>query len=536
MYTTALGKTLNLSKSKEIAAGGEGKIFEHPTDKKKVVKLYHTPRKAEYAKHLATLSFLNKDAFVAPQEVYFDNKGMVAGFDMDYVDFNKYWLFNNLFNKGFCTSNNITHDFKVGVLMYLRNSLVELHKNDVVIGDLNMYNIFVSKQGRVLFVDVDSYQTKDQPHSGVLLDEIRDWTTLNINKETDAWAYDILSFWATTFCHPFKWVVPGNKETLEQRVKAKKSILSSITGIKIPALYQPPTGDTEKQFKEIFNGRRYMVDFMGSYQSVNVQINQPVSSVHLEIRELVKGITHVNCSGEYITIRNSSGVWSLVETKIAKVTRLISALECDEMYPSNNKPIWRKDNTLYIAGTQVNFIQPIFYYSDSALVVFDYANDTQWNFDLNNQDFGIDSSRTQVFTKSIVVRDTPIQNFGQQKYLNIPIKNKYMLVNVHNGTKNAYYTNRWVMNEYKDKSSVKYLLFNAHGQGIVELDYFSYFCVKNSLIFVPDDGCINIYKGDSDYPIVKLDCSMCTRDSKLYSTVSGIVMLESNTLYLLNTK
>jgi len=112
MYKTKTGKILDLASAKEIAAGGEGKIFEHPANKKKVVKLYHQPRPAGFANHLEILSQLG-DAFVKPQEIYFNGRGQVAGFDMDYVNFNNYWLFNNLFNKGFCNTNRIDKGFKI---------------------------------------------------------------------------------------------------------------------------------------------------------------------------------------------------------------------------------------------------------------------------------------------------------------------------------------------------------------------------------------------------------------------------------------
>jgi hypothetical protein len=534
MYKTKTGKTLDLRSAKEIAAGGEGKILEHPTDKKKVVKIYHQPRKPEFSKHLEQLSALSKD-FLAPDEIYFDTKGNTVGFDMPFVNFNDYWLFNNLFNKGFCNSNGITEDFKVAVLTKLKDILTYLHKTmKIVVGDLNMYNLFVSKKGDILFADVDSYQTSTQPHSGVLLDEIRDWTTLSINEQTDSWAYDILAFWATTFCHPYKWVVPGNKESLEQRVKANKSILTNIQGIKIPPLYQPPTGETLKQFKEIFSGRRYMVDFIGTHVPVNVQVKQQVQSTSLEIREILQNVTHVNTFISDIAVRQSNGTWSLIETAFPKVTRIKETNDkCDEMYPFSNT--YRTGDYLYTQKGHLSFGKPIFYYNNGSLAVFDYGNDTQWNINLANQQFGIDYTSTQVFMKSIIVRDAPIQNFGAQKYLNIPYDNKYKLLLTEEGIQNAIYLNNHVAYESKKKSKITYSIHNTiSGLWIIYLDYLPFFTVKNNLIFVPENGFIDIYKDGT--VISKLDCSMCTRDSKLYSTNAGIILLENNTLYLLNTK
>jgi hypothetical protein len=535
MYKTKSGKTLNLTKAKEIASGGEGRILEHPTDKSRVVKIYHSPRKASFAKHLETLSSLNKDSFVAPKEIYFDDKGNVAGFDMDYVNFNDYWLFNNLFNKGFCNSNNITDSLKLKILAFLKASLEELHKNNIVIGDLNMYNIFVGKTGKVLFVDVDSYQTDSQPHSGVLLDEIRDWTTAMINKSTDAWAYDILAFWTTTYCHPFKWVIPGNKESLEQRVKSHKSYLSNIPGIKIPALYQPPKGEIEKQFRDIFSGRRYMVDFGGVHVPVSTVVKQKIASTSLTVREISHDISHINACTNSVAVRNiKDGSWLLISCAIGGQISFLKSMDADQLYPAGTNFALVKGNDLIFSNNQkLSFYQPQFYYHNGSLVVFDYATDQQRNIDLYKQQFGIDSTSTVVFTKSIILRDTPIQNFGGSVYLNLPQMNRYNLVKVPKGLKNAFYAGPYLGTEVKTKSRIEYTIYNPMSPtSSIDLDYLPHFCSKGDNVFVPENGHIAIYQLGTE--IARMDLSICTRDSRLYMTDAGILMLESNTLYLLN--
>lgn len=532
MYKTKNNTTIDLSSAKEIAAGGEGKIYEHPTDKKRVVKVYHQPRPASFEKHLRLLSSLGK-SFVVPNEVYFTGPGKVAGFDMKYVNFNDYWLFNNLFNKGFCNTNGIDRAFKIKVLTRLKECIIEIHSKNIVIGDLNQYNLFVSKDADVLFVDTDSYASEANPHSGILLDDIRDWTTMSINKETDSWSYDILCFWAATFCHPFKWVVPGNTESLEQRVKTHKSFLSKIAGIKVPPLYEPLQGDIVKQFSEIFNGRRYMVDFTGAPVAVSQVIKQQVTSGSLLIRELFTDVVDVIASRTMIGVKKDK--WIIVEAKIPQVTRQVKEIECDRVFPALDKYAYVKDDTLYAEnGVPRRFNQPHFSYADGSLLVIDYGNDTEWNFNINNQLSGIDGTTTTVFAKSITIRDAAIQNFGGRKYLNIPAKNTYNLVLVPSGTKNAYYTGGYAAIEYKQKSKIEYRLFSTAKKDGIDLDFLPHFAVKDGLVFVPENGYIEVYKDHS--LIMKLDTFICTRDSKLYSTDAGILLFESKTLFLLNTK
>lgn len=536
-------KTVKLSDitgGREIAAGGEGKIHEDLSAHNKVIKVYHKPRDASFQDHLEKLSSLLSDRFVKPIDIYSDNRTkQTLGFSMSYVNFNDYWLFNNLFNKGFCTANNFDKSFKFQVLTLLAEELARLHNNKIVIGDLNQYNLFFNKKGDILFVDVDSYQTTDNQHSGVLLDDIRDWTTNDINDKTDIWAYDILTFWVSTYCHPFKWVVPGNKESLEMRVRSNKSYLSKIPGIKIPALYDPfpENGNVHKQFTEIFSGRRYMVDLDGVLIPVSPVIKQSMVSKDLSIRKLYDNVTEVLNTNKFFSVRKGFQ-WKLVEAIVPKVTREFAVETCDELYPSDSQNYAiRLGNTLNTPTRNWNmiFVQPIFSYNDGSLIVIDYGNDMQWNFNINNQLAGIDKTNQPVFAKSIIKRSGLIQNFGSQRYINVPSLNRYSLINIHKESKDAIYSRGYTGMEIKGKKNTEFRIRQEDQEYVAYFGYLPHFAVvgKNTIL-IPEDGYIDIYYNMQ--PAGRFDCSMCTRDSKLYSTLSGILLLENNTLYLLNTK
>lgn len=522
-----------LSNAKEIARGGEGVIYEHPQSKSHVVKVYHQPRPAVFGEHLKYLHHNLPANFVKPEDIILDG-GKVIGYTMPYVNFNDYWLFNNLFNKGFCNTNGIDKAFKINVLKDLRTSMESIHKIDIVVGDLNQYNLFVSKKGEILFVDCDSYASKFNVHSGVLLDEIRDWTTLNINRETDSWSYDVLSFWATTFCHPFKWVLPGNAESLELRVKTGKSFLSRIPGIKIPPLYEAPDGIVEQQYREVFGGRRYMINFDGIQVAAPIVIKQQVHSTSLNIRELFSDVIDVLASKTQLAIKKDK--WILISAGISGIIKQLKEIECDILFPGVQKFAYCIGKELYNADgfIEKRFSQPEYYFVDGSLSVIDYIRDVQYNFNLSNQLVSIDNSQIQVFAKSITVRDSAIQNFGGSKFVNIPIRNTYSLIPVPKGTKNAYYTNGFLTIESKEKSTIKYLLTEANSKNQIELEYLPYIAVREKLVFVPENGRIDVYK---DFTIVtQLDVSVCTRNSKLFHTDAGIILFENKTVYLLNTK
>jgi serine/threonine protein kinase len=523
---------------KELAAGGEGRILEHPTDSKLVLKIYHQIRPASFASHLESLQKLPSDTWVAPKDIIIDDKGSVAGFIMPYVNFNDYTLFNNLFNKGYCTNNNITETLKIQILNDLKSNLDYLHTENINVGDLNQYNLYFSKKGEILFVDVDSFQTKSQKHSGVLLDDIRDWTSvIDINNLTDSWSFDILAFWSLTYVHPYKWVAPGNKDSLEIRVKQNKSILSTIPNIRIPAIYACPTGSVLAQFKEIFNGRRYMVALTGAVKPVvGAIVKLPTHSQSVTIRELYTGVYDVMANHERISFRDSNGQWNLIDTSLKGFTRKLEESNL-VIYPGTKFNLYGESNSIKNKGNfYAHFSMPKFYYSYGSLSILDYINDIQFNISIDEQ-IG-DSVRhtiTPMYAKSILYGESPLQNFGGIKKLNVPNGHTYRMVDIPKTTKDAVWCNGYVGFEYIHRNKVEYMIENVDGNGTqLSFDYLPRFSAMGKMLFVPKDGEIDVY---ADMTLATtLDVPNCTRDSRLYVTNSGILLLENNTLYLLNTK
>lgn len=536
MYKTSFGN-LDLSKSKILAAGGEGSIMEHPVHSNQVVKIYHQPRPKKFEIHLWNLRGLPKDTFISPNEVVYNQQNEVVGFTMDYINFNDYWMFNKLYDKGFCNANNITLDYKVAVLNDLKNNLKHLHKNNIVIGDANPYNFCVHKVfPKVLFMDVDSYQTSTQKHSGVLLEDIRDFTTLDINEKTDSWSFDILAFWILSFVHPFRWVVKGLAKTLEQRVLDKQSILSNIPNVIIPKVYSPPTGNVLAQFKQIFNGSRFLVDLDGSTMPMNIVIPPPpVQSQSMNILELMTGVFKVNAAYKQVAVK--AGDWTLIDTKTQGHTKKLQVIIADEVFPGNeNYAILRGKTLSGVNGKEIYFRRPLYNYMASSLAVIDYLDNTMYNYNIDNQiGGGIEVKTTDIFAKSVLFHDVPVQNLGGKSYLLVPDGSRYRSIPTSQGTKNSYVVDNYVLTESLKNKTVEYSIRNyvTNGASLI-FDYYPYFIVKGDMLFLPDDGFINVIQ--NGHSILKLDATVCTRQSKLYNTGSGILLLENNVLYLCNSK
>lgn len=543
MLKSSTGKTVDPIKLKEIAAGGEGRVLEYSSTE--VLKVYHTPRPKAFENHLKSLMSLSK-LFISPNDVWYDNT-KVAGFTMPYVDLNSYKIFSDLFNKSFCSTHKLTLQFKVSLLTKLKAGLDELHSKGIVVGDLNQYNIFFNFKGDLLFVDVDSFQTSTQPHNGVLLDDIRDWVNPAISDKTDTWSFNILSFWSTTYCHPFRWVVKGNTESLEARVKQGKSLLTSIPNVIIPKVYEPLDNDSNFQFKEIFEKHhRYPVSIGTVVQPITMQIQVPTIAGDLNILELVSEVYGVYAT-ETMLVTLRSDKWVVYNVQRPGLVPQVQEFSTDEyigVYPGKTLghfALLTKDYRLITPKLPKYSMQfhdkCIFQYVStsmgSSLIVIDPYKDLQYIFDIESQYGNIGFSTNPIFYKSVVQREALIQNFGAKTYINSALQSNYFMLPVPQGVKNAHVVDRHVMVERKDRAKVVYEVY-AEGKLKISYDSFAHFCKKGTMLFLPNDGLIEAFT-DSGVS-TRFNLAECTKDSRLFSTGAGIVMLEANKVYLLNTK
>lgn len=533
------GSPVNL-KDNCIASGGEGEIHLHPSNKDQVIKLYHQPRSKDFELLLNKLKRLGL-LFVKPIDIFYNKKGLVVGFSMDFVNFNDYFLLNNLFNKGFCVKNNIAQESKIKILEIIKDAVTELHKDNLIVVDLNQYNIFFSLKGEVLFVDVDSYSEKSNVRSDVILEDIRDFTTNKIDESSDIYAYNTLTFWILTYCHPFKWIAQGNTDTFEQKVRSGRSYLSKIPNIKIPALYNPLPSIIESQFLDIFRGRRFMIDFNNTPQQINVQSTQVITkSKSVDIKEIASNIVDINVCNNRIAIKQNNQ-WLLYSGFNVQALNLIKAVQCGDLYPSNDNYCYNSGDELYSSKDVCNifFTKDMYkFYQNGELFILDYNNDSFYIYKVDNQiNSKIDYSRQIIFAKSVIIRNSIIQNFGAKKVIGIVRNKNLSLITVPQTTKDAIVCNNYVCIESLEKGKIISCIYKINNTNIEKILYTNnlcFFAVKNDFLFIPSLGEIEVYKDGK--LLERLDVSICTQDSKLYITNAGLVLLESGKLYLLNKK
>lgn len=535
--------------AKCFASGGEGSICEHPSDKTKVVKVYHKPRGLKLEQSLLELNKLSNE-FVKPDEIYYTHQGEIAGFSMRYVDMQKYVVLKKIFNTTFCLQNGFDKKIKYKIYQNLTTAVKNAHSLGIVIGDLNPYNILVNSTGEIVMLDVDSFGTKSNPHNGVLLEDIRDWVQHpKVDNTTDYFAFDVLTFWMFTFLHPFRGDYAQHK-TLEERVCKKSSVLSNLP-ITIPKCYQPFTNQTiVDQFKQVFHdGVRFIVDLSGQPQILQSQaISQPaiIQSSDLYIRQIDSNIADVTISDNFIAYLKD-GVWSVLSVRDFGVyNKLYTIADAQKVFVGNSNVIYQKLDYFWKESSKIKNISNthgLTYLSDNNSVVLLSSVLNKYEIlsidDVLNDN--ILSNQSDIFVKSLQFGDGGIwQNIGDKKWLLDFNKNNFNIIKTLFNIKNVYKRRGYALIEHLENNKTRYTLCKIDGLNLkigCDIPEWRYFDVKQGFVFVPEDGKINLINPINNWQIVStIECSVCTFDSRIYHTNSGMVIQTGDSLFLINKK
>jgi serine/threonine protein kinase len=551
LYDKNKKSLFDLNVAKAFASGGEGSVCEHPKDKSKVVKAYHKSRDLSLESALVELKALGK-AFVKPEEIYYDQSGKIAGFSMSYVDMSKYVVLKKLFNNSFCQQNGYDKKVKFKVYQNLKAAVEEAHGLGIYIGDLNPYNILVNLQGEVVMLDVDSFGTKSKPHNGVLLEDIRDWLQHpKVDTSTDQYAFDVLTFWMFTMCHPFRGDYPQHK-TLEERVCKKSSLLSGLP-ITIPNCYQPFSNpDINKQFFQVFqDGKRYLVDLTGQPQILTATaVAQPqiVDSKSLFIRVIAQGVSRIAISDNQMAVlKDTLCEWQVFSVRDHGVfSHQYSVTDADQVFVGNQNVVYQKNGKLWEKQVQIKNVvlgHGLQAYSEngSAFLLSSMMDryETLSVEDILNGN--IMSSQADIFAKSLNFGDGCVwQNIGDKKWILDFKKTGFNIIKTDFNIKNAYKRKEYVLIEHLDGAKTRYTMCKINGLKLeVGCDFteFRYFDVKQGFIFVPEDSKINLINPVNNWQIVsEIECGVCTFESRIYHTGAGMVIHTGDTVYLVNKK
>ncbi len=558
-YTSNKGNKYTIKDADEIHRGGEGRIMLLTGKPDFVAKLYHSGINTISEQQYNFLTKLDRTLFVVPEELLSDGKGKIAGFTMKYVG-KDYFPLSSIFSKNFCTRNNISEALKIQISQKLITSVEYAHRSNIIIGDLNQYNVLVNNKGDVKLIDTDSYESPQHKHSGMLLDDIRDYLYGGkVCKNSDFFALSVLLFYNFTHTHPFKGIHKTYKK-MSDRMIQKLPIFLKTPDIKVPKIYKEISDKKLMfRFEELYlQGKRFLMSLSGVAQISGIKKAVPITKItkkDLIITTIVENlnIIDIKFTLEKGLIETSENFIIFDTQNKGYVSKLftVSKKDYDKIYISSNNILFQKNTDLfyYVSETQIvkltNITVPetsfISVFEDILLIIDDnvmfsvYMNDIKNNF--------IRNKRTEVLGKSFTHFTGLTQNTGGIRRIFYNSGKDITNIKLDKSIKEIRQSENVGIVQYLENNSIKNRYFKISGMKsqISDTDLervydFAYMpsTKEDGFIFEPADDSIKIVRTQDFKLISTMECELITELSKLQYCKSGIVAWEGNSVYLLN--
>lgn len=589
---TQKGTHLHIDDRNELYRGGEGRILLLDELPNMVVKLYLDPNKAMSAAQFDALQSLDPHYFVAPIELVFDaappssaQLRSILGFTMPYLDDTEHIPLNALFSPAYCQRHQIDYGRKIGIIRQMSAALAAVHAQNICIGDLSGLNTLINRRtDAVRFIDTDSYQTLAHPHSGVLLDDIRDYLYGGkICPESDCFALAVLAFQLLAHTHPFRGI-HRKYASLSERIIRRLPVFITDNDLTPPKCYTPLQAPSlQQQFEAIFvQGSRHHLSLSdadvscqhktasNSKQAISplsLPTNSTISgnsgqlrwqtAFPLAVDELVLGVFALP---RRLAIRTNQRycVFDASNSGVLRLTHQIDSSDYDQFYIGNTQIVALKADQLYAindrqAATSLDNVSGvgaqrcIAQYGNMLAMVGDqylrqlYLDDLNGNF--------IRMTQTPVAGKAFRASDTAIwQSVGGQYCLfyrsgehlssawcDAKLRNLYLaeqhgiaaIAHLHQGTEQLRYV----------FGSLHHLHWQSSAIEATQLSAVAYRPIQkgHGWLFEPADNTL-ILRRTEDFAVLQTaPCPILSTQTQLYYTEAGIVAWEGNEVWLINT-
>ena len=555
------GNKVKIDENKELARGGEGRIIQASKDK--VVKLYLPGIEPITENKYHSLYKLKSNMFMKPEKLLYDNRNKIVGFSMNILPPDFYPLYSAL-NINFCNRHGIDDSYKIRMSNKLIDSVSYAHKQDIIIGDFNPFNMSINDRCNLIFIDVDSYETPGNPHSGRLLTEIRDYFyNGEVNKNSDYFALATVVFNFLTNVHPFKGVHKKYGGMQERMVK-KIPVLKVDPDLKVPKCYQPIKDKfLLDQFERIFlGGERFLINLKpGTKIQVKQKIKVKQKDDQLMIFEMLNdSVKFIEASSNKVCahMKDSTIVFDTsYKGQFKELGRLDKKYKT---YPIKDRVYFADDKKLYytrdfkekIEITNFEFNNPLFVnqYDDILVVVND---DVMYKLYLNevikttNHITGKVSNVVKIETSNVFGRGFKKYN-GMVQYIN---GKSFVYYNNNSILNNVHFPDMYIKDMIQNKNigiaqvveddKVKYNLFNIKGlkvefdsEDLKGLRRFGY--KENQFLIIPGDDELSFRRIIDFGEIANFKCNLVDENSEVFVTDAGIIVNNGTGLYLINKK
>jgi len=274
MKVNLRGNTIDLSACKDIGKGGEAIVYKYRGE---AIKIYHPMNKQLSVQGKQKWKDANKlrieklknfpdslpDNVIIPQALVYDSSGQIVGYTMRFIDgvFPIRSLGKSEFRKTFDVKNIIP------ILLHLLKTVQAIHKEKVIIGDLNDLNE-LAKLGETYFIDTESMQFGPYPcivASEMYLDPClygKNYSSVPMfTKETDYYALAVMIFRSLLMVHPYGGIHP-DYTTVMRRAENRVSIFDPKVVVKNNTWpYGVLPDELLNYFSQIFDkGERNLID------------------------------------------------------------------------------------------------------------------------------------------------------------------------------------------------------------------------------------------------------------------------------------
>lgn len=554
------GKAIFLKDQDEIQRGGEGRIILMPAKTGLVAKIYHQGIAGIDETRFNQLQNLDKEIFVKPIDLLFQ-ADKIVGYTMEYAG-KEFFPLSALFNQNFILRNAIDDNFRKKIAEKLILAIKSAHHAGFVIGDLNQFNVLLRMNGDIKFIDVDSYQTPGYQHSGILLDDIRDYYYHgNVNMNSDYFALSILLFSLFTFTHPFKGIHQKYR-ILAERMINRIPIFLDDPLLKVPKCYQ---GIGNQAIQDDFNklyieGQRFLMtmhDFTTQRPVTKPQLKNSVAVSDISIQTIIDSnrINNVyfNQNIGYIETQESFIIYDAqIRQHVKKIIEL-KKQDYDQVFLGNNNLLARKKEQLFLiqkSGNPVeiqNFKIPgdgFFYQLSDILIVLGHGQ-MYWLYLDEVYNASIRNKRIEVFSEAFTHHSGLIQNTGgiQRIFYNTgkdiasvklgkPVKKIFQ--QAQTGIV-QYIDGAEIVNQYYKISGLNIEFINVKPESFIEYG-FKMENKEQGFLFEPGDNKIYIRRM-ADFEIVsEISCNVISRQTPIFYSKAGLILWEKDSVFLVNTK
>ncbi len=555
---THTGKTIILNDKNEIHRGGEGRILLIDNQINKLAKVYHKGIKPIDKKHFDELQNLDKKIFIIPVDLLYQNN-KVIGYTMEYAG-NDFFALASCFNKSFCKKNHCNQKIKQKIAQNLINAVKIAHKNNIVIGDLNQYNVLVNRKGEIKLIDTDSYKIPGYSHSGLLLDEIRDYLYNGVvNKNSDYFALSVLLFYLFTYTHPFKGIHKKYKK-LSERMIHKIPVFVNDPQLIVPKCYQALQ---DQQLQTYFNrlylsGERFLLNLAGTnIAAQKIKVPQIVQMQEKDITHtIIKENTNIvhaafESTGGYIETGDRFMIYSAIYKGRLEHQFDILKKDFKQVFVGSKNVFAVKDDTMYHYRKKGDIIELKNFRIEKDMHAHQFENillmignkqmykiylDEVLNNSIKNQ-------RIEVFGEGFSHHAGLIQNSGgvQRIFYNTgkdiatvkSEKNIKAIFQKNNIGIVQYIENKQVVNKYFKITGLNQEFANEPNESFT---HFAFMPTDRAegFIFEAGDLGISIRRSEDFQIISKLDTQNVSSQSSLFYTRSGIIAWEDDTVILIN--